>query len=137
MEENNDIGQRIKQFAKKLGIPLNDLADRLGISNQNLSAYVNNKRLPGALYLIKFLKLGCNINWLLSGHGDILMKNSTFILSENDIIKQLEYKLEDNEVIIRSLIREINQLTSSKQSKPKKLGKDSYGMVADTNEGYK
>ena len=39
----------------------------MDISPQQLHQYISAKREPGSKILVKLLKLGCDINWLLSG----------------------------------------------------------------------
>lgn len=61
------IGGRIRLFAKRKYGTLKKLAEAMGISPQQLHQYISGKREPGSRILIKLLKLGCDINWLLSG----------------------------------------------------------------------
>lgn len=61
------IGGRIRIFAKRKYGTLKKLANAMDISPQQLQQYISGKREPGSRILIKLLKLGCDINWLLSG----------------------------------------------------------------------
>ena len=61
------IGGRIRIFAKRKYGTLKKLADAMDISPQQLQQYISGKREPGSKILIKLLRLGCDINWLLSG----------------------------------------------------------------------
>ncbi len=61
------IGQRIRIFAKKKYGKLKTLSDFMGISPQQLQQYISGKREPGAKILLKLLKAGCDINWVLGG----------------------------------------------------------------------
>ena len=61
------IGGRIRIFAKHKYGTLKKLANAMNISPQQLQQYISGKREPGSRILIKLLKLGCDINWLLSG----------------------------------------------------------------------
>lgn len=61
------IGGRIRIFAKRKYGTLKKLANAMNISPQQLQQYISGKREPGSRILIKLLKLGCDINWLLSG----------------------------------------------------------------------
>jgi transcriptional regulator with XRE-family HTH domain len=72
-EENlkNGIGERIRIFAKRKYHTLKSLADALNISPQQLQQYISKNREPGSKILIKFMKLGCDINWLLGGSESI------------------------------------------------------------------
>ncbi|MCX7797433.1 MAG: helix-turn-helix domain-containing protein [Melioribacter sp.] len=67
-EENQfRIGERLRLFAKKKFGTLKKLAEAMDISPQQLQQYISGKREPGSKILIKLLKLGCDINWLLGG----------------------------------------------------------------------
>ena len=61
------IGGRIRIFAKRKYGTLKKLASAMEISPQQLQQYITGKREPGSRILIKLLRLGCDINWLLSG----------------------------------------------------------------------
>lgn len=63
----NGIGERIRIFAKRKYNTLKAMADAMDISPQQLQQYISNNREPGSRILIKFMKLGCDINWLLGG----------------------------------------------------------------------
>ncbi|MBI9070325.1 MAG: helix-turn-helix transcriptional regulator [Melioribacteraceae bacterium] len=65
------IGQRIRMFAKRKYGTLKNLADEMEISPQQLQQYISGKREPGSKVLVKLLKLGCDINWLLGGSESI------------------------------------------------------------------
>ena len=61
------IGERIRLFAKRKYGTLKKLSDAMAISPQQLQQYISGKREPGSRILIKLLRLGCDINWLLGG----------------------------------------------------------------------
>jgi transcriptional regulator with XRE-family HTH domain len=67
----NGIGERIRIFAKRKYNTLKSLSDALNISPQQLQQYISKNREPGSKILIKFMKLGCDINWLLGGSESI------------------------------------------------------------------
>ena len=61
------MGQRIRIFAKRKYTTLKNLADAMEISPQQLQQYISGNREPGSRILIRFLRLGCDVNWLLGG----------------------------------------------------------------------
>ncbi|MEN8192211.1 MAG: helix-turn-helix transcriptional regulator [Bacteroidota bacterium] len=65
------IGERIRIFAKRKYNTLKALADAMDISPQQLQQYISGNREPGSKILIKFMRLGCDINWLLGGSESI------------------------------------------------------------------
>lgn len=104
-EEENQIGigDRLRLFAKKKFGTLKKLAETMNISPQQLQQYISGKREPGSKILIKLLRLGCDINWLLGGKESLEsyriykleskvkeLQNATEQISQ--IIKKLNYK---------------------------------------------
>ncbi|MBN1301075.1 MAG: helix-turn-helix transcriptional regulator [Melioribacteraceae bacterium] len=65
------IGNRIRIFAKRKYSTLKKLAEAMDISPQQLQQYISGNREPGSRILIKFMRLGCDINWLLGGSESI------------------------------------------------------------------
>ena len=65
------IGERMRWFAKQKFGTLKKLADAMEISPQQLQQYISGKREPGSKILIKLLRLGCDVNWLLGGRESI------------------------------------------------------------------
>jgi len=61
------IGERMRIFARKKFGTLKKLAEAMKISPQQLQQYISGKREPGSRMLLKLLRLGCDINWLLGG----------------------------------------------------------------------
>ncbi len=61
------IGERLRLFAKRKYGTLKKLAEAMKISPQQLQQYISGKREPGTRILVKLLKLGCDVNWLLGG----------------------------------------------------------------------
>ena len=65
------IGERMRLFAKRKYGTLKKLAEAMKISPQQLQQYISAKREPGTRILVKLLKLGCDVNWLLGGKESI------------------------------------------------------------------
>lgn len=61
------IGERIRLFAKRKYGTLKKLAEEMQISPQQLQQYISGNREPGSRILVRLLKLGCDINWVLGG----------------------------------------------------------------------
>lgn len=62
-----NIGDRIREFGVKTFGSVTVLAEKLDVSLQHLSPYLNSKYEPGTPMLLKLADLGCDINWLLQG----------------------------------------------------------------------
>ncbi|MEG8947183.1 helix-turn-helix domain-containing protein [Rosettibacter firmus] len=99
-EDQYNIGERLRIFAKKKFGKLKKLAEAMNISPQQLQQYVSGKREPGAKILIKLLKLGCDINWLLGGKESI---ESYRIYKLETKLRQLQEATEQISQIIKKL----------------------------------
>jgi len=63
-----EIGDRLREFANRMG-GITRLAELLNISQPRLSQFVNGSRDLNTRVLAKIAKLGCDINWLLTGES--------------------------------------------------------------------
>jgi transcriptional regulator with XRE-family HTH domain len=95
------IGQRIRIFAKRKYTTLKNLAEAMDISPQQLQQYISGNREPGSRILIKFMKLGCDINWLLGGSESI---ESYRIYKLESEIRKLQGALSQVEHVVNSAI---------------------------------
>lgn len=100
------IGDRIRKISEVLQISLSELADLLGITAQNLSVYVNNRRQPKSIFLQHFKKIGVNIDWLLTGKGDMFIDNS---IKDKLILQELN-KTNKYENIVNSIFSRLDNL---------------------------
>ncbi len=96
------IGERIRLFAKRKYGTLKKLADAMKVSPQQLQQYISGKREPGSRILIKLLRLGCDINWLLGGKE----KSDSYQV----------YKLETELRILQSGVKQISNITQKLDS---------------------
>lgn len=64
-----EIGQRIKERRKELGITQTQIQQETNISSGNLSCIENGKYLPSAMALMELSKiLDCSVDWILTGN---------------------------------------------------------------------
>ena len=71
------IGKRLRDLRKKLGYNQKNFADLLGITERTLRNYEKGNNLPSSLLTILIEKFNININWLLTGEGDMFLKDYT------------------------------------------------------------
>lgn len=92
-----NIGERLEEFATKEygGISgLNKEVNKLSGKRTSIYKYVHNERTPGASILIPLIKLNCNINWLLTGEGPMLISDlSNQHITKNEKIYQIKKHL--------------------------------------------
>jgi len=96
----NGIGERIRTFAKRKFNTLKALANALDISPQQLQQYITNNREPGSKILIRFMKAGCDINWLL-GNSESIESYKIYKLELE--IKELKSKISKIYHIVNSV----------------------------------
>ena len=89
------VNARIHHIIQHYGLSAGEFADRLKIQKSSVSHLLSGRNKPSFQFLIKLLKAfpEINLNWLISGDGDIL-KNSVQI-SEYENLKQVENELKD------------------------------------------
>ena len=92
------IGERLREFGLQKFGKIKIFAEQLGIEPSSLqSTYLKGRSVPGSPMLIKLLKMGCDLNWLLNvdteGNSFILRENSEYYAlqsEKNKIIEDLE-----------------------------------------------
>lgn len=84
---NEDVGKRLKNRRKQLGITMADIQEKTNISTGNLSLIENGKHLPSALALIELSEiLDCTIDWILKGDcfrtkaGNLIKEDEMYLL---------------------------------------------------------
>ncbi len=94
----NLIATRLKNVRKLLNKSQDDIAKELNVTKQAISNVENAKSAPSIQYLRKLLlDYSVNINYILSGSGDVFLKNDEMY---NNLRK--------------SLIREVEQLLDAR-----------------------
>ena len=103
---------RLKSFKKKNDLKGKDLAEAGEISPQSVSAY-SDASLPRAEVLAKWAnKLNLNLNWLLTGKGEMLRSEHAQTPSPADNHEKMELLQENRELHneIRQLRKELDAL---------------------------
>jgi SOS-response transcriptional repressor LexA len=72
----NSVGSRLREFADKMFVSYSDLANRLETRPQHLNNFFSGQTMPGAELLARLSKLGLNINWLMTGMGEMLFEDN-------------------------------------------------------------
>jgi len=83
MSDEIKMGERIKELRKFFNFSQARFADNLKISQGFLSDVEKDKKIPGSSFLLSLLKYyGVNINWLLTGRGEMFLKEDIYISEE-------------------------------------------------------
>jgi transcriptional regulator with XRE-family HTH domain len=76
----NFVSNRLKLLIDVLGLNLKEFSKATGIPYRTLQEYLYGKSLPGSENLIKiYTKFSVNLNWLLTGEGEMFLKKSEVI----------------------------------------------------------
>ncbi|CAN5478635.1 hypothetical protein BH10BAC5_BH10BAC5_25950 [soil metagenome] len=73
-----EVASRLQQFCDAISPTQAEFATKLHISPQGLQRYLSGIRAPGSEVLSKLSSLGCNLNWLLIGTGEMASEVKTF-----------------------------------------------------------
>jgi len=114
------FSHRIRKIRKRLNLSQKAFAEKVGVDQGRISQWETEKSLPNSNALIKMARLGVNINWLLTGDGEMMMGAPSFpkrkgIFSEEQI-KEIE-KLIDGKIDERfnSLLQKNTSLRQNKK----------------------
>lgn len=66
------ISNRIKQSRKRLNLSQKDFADKIGVDQGRVSQWETERSQPSSSALSEIVRLGVNVNWLLTGEGEML-----------------------------------------------------------------
>jgi transcriptional regulator with XRE-family HTH domain len=88
-----NIGNRLKYYAKDHYGSIRELVKTLDVNESQFSRYLSGTYIPNGEILVKLAKLGCDINWLLTGE----ITDNLKIIQEN---KELREKLETIKKVI-------------------------------------
>jgi transcriptional regulator with XRE-family HTH domain len=88
------FSQRLVKSRKYLKLNQRSFAKRVGVDQGRVSQWENGKSLPSSSALTEIVRLGININWLLTGDGNMMAETQSYekegeIFSE-ELIKEME-----------------------------------------------
>lgn len=86
------IGKRIKELKEKLRITSAEMAQELDIPVRTIGSYERDEAQAGAKFFNALLeKYNVNINWILTGNGDMFISSKTEI--DVKYLAEIEQKL--------------------------------------------
>ena len=89
MVQNNSTGDRLRTFALSKCPSIKDFSELIGMEAGNVQKYLNNKRKPGTPLLKRLQKEGCDINWLLTGEGEMSTDKEGTVKADSTTVKPL------------------------------------------------
>lgn len=109
------LGDRLKNFAIFKYGSVTKLAEVSGIVQPQLSSYTSGKKKPSVNILEKLLNTGCNINWLISGEGEMIYSIDYKSKPSTAISKSFKKKTSNSEKLTNEEIRALKSLLEKKK----------------------
>ncbi len=87
------ISERLRQICEAKNWKIKDFADQTGIAYRTLQGYVGGEREPNAEGMAAIAKAGVNLNWLVSGEGEMFQFESQgTVMSEQETRLLADYR---------------------------------------------
>lgn len=79
------ISERLRQVCEAKNWKIKDFAEQTGIAYRTLQGYVGGEREPNAEGMTAIAKAGVNLNWLVSGEGEMFQsEQQKTVMSEQE-----------------------------------------------------
>lgn len=79
------ISERLRQICEAKNWKIKDFAEQTGIAYRTLQGYVGGEREPNAEGMAAIAKAGVNLNWLVSGEGEMFQsEQQKTVMSEQE-----------------------------------------------------
>ena len=82
------ISERLRQVCEVKNWKITDFAEQTGIAYRTIQGYIGGEREPNAEGMSGIAKAGVNLNWLVSGEGE-MFTNNTEIIDLTQLEKEL------------------------------------------------
>ena len=82
------ISERLRQVCETKNWKITDFAEQAGIAYRTMQGYIGGEREPNAEGMTGIAKAGVNLNWLVSGEGE-MFTNNTEIIDLTQLEKEL------------------------------------------------
>ena len=82
------ISERLRQVCEAKNWKITDFAEQAGIAYRTIQGYIGGEREPNAEGMSGIAKAGVNLNWLVSGEGE-MFTNNTEIIDLTQLEKEL------------------------------------------------
>ena len=85
------ISERLRQVCEAKNWNITDFAEQAGIAYRTMQGYIGGEREPNAEGMTGIAKAGVNLNWLVSGEGEMFQT----VMQKNTISEQEEKLIAD------------------------------------------
>lgn len=115
-----EVSKRIMLIINRLCLNKNQLAQKLGFANVVITNITNQRNLPSFdfLYRLKTYDNKIDLNWLITGEGDVFIAEKQNNPSENiELYKTLVAALQSENTLLKEKIDGLLQTNDSKNKK--------------------
>ena len=93
--------ENLKKLRKELGLSVAKLAEKLEMPNNTIAGYEYQKRTPSITLCVQlYTKLNVNLNWFISGEGEMFNHKVTdYEKTKADILQEVKTMLQNEGVI--------------------------------------
>jgi transcriptional regulator with XRE-family HTH domain len=118
------IGERFKDFRKKIGKTQKELAQEAEMSQANIAKIENGEIFPNLEILISlYSKYNLNIHWIISGKGDSMLRGQKDYGEYNDDMEELLFYLNNSPRVRYAILKYfLIYKYKNRDSMPKFLG---------------
>ncbi len=100
------ISERLRQVCEVKNWKITDFAEQTGIAYRTIQGYIGGEREPNAEGMSGIAKVGVNLNWLVSGEGEMFQA----ITPKNTISEQEEKLIADYRTVSVNLRNQLSLL---------------------------
>lgn len=94
------LAERLKLLRQELGLSVAKLAEKLEMSANTITNYERNERTPNAILFVQMnKKLNVNLNWFVSGNGEMFENNA----EQDEQLEDLVARIVDKKMKERGL----------------------------------
>lgn len=108
MRLTNAIATRLRELRTRIGfVRRSDMASHLGLPSSTYSAYEGDAGPPKVEWLVELARRGVNLNWLLTGEGEMLLSHLDPAVASTPGQRLGEHELD--EYLLAAMIRRVER----------------------------
>ncbi len=115
----NTLGTRLKALREKLNLSQKEMAKIMGVSLRVYQYYEKDEQKPSYEKLAKLSTLRVDMNWLLTGEGEMFLAPREKTSIEEQIIQTIAHEPEEKKKALLEFLK--NTWASAPQSKSEKV----------------
>jgi len=117
------IGDRISLLIKAKSLKQYEFAKKYGCDGQTIIRYKKNNRFPSGEFLQKLSEDGVNINWLLTGEGEMFLTEKKLDDVEKKFLVEIECLKKEIDGI-QTMLQQVELAKRETETENKKLSAD-------------